>query len=272
MFTGIIEDIGVIEGLDKTNNFVKLKISSSKILENINIGDSIAINGVCLTLENISYKDKESIFNVSVVQETLAKTNLGELLVGSGVWSNDQLNIVGIGSVDLCSFGGAQYSGYVDGNEIEIRVWDSSEDYEHSATAIYSAGNGTWGQILTVISELDAWVYGCIDPEADNYNSDANNDDGTCQYYGCTDSMACNYDYNANVDDGNCEYPDDYYDCDGFCLNDTDGDEVCDELETAGCTDSDAVNYDPDATDDDGTCEYTSTQEIVLEQFVLITF
>jgi hypothetical protein len=46
------------------------------------------------------------------------------------------------------------------------------------------------------------------------------------------------------------------YDCDGVCLNDADGDDVCDELEIAGCTDSGACNYDSAATDDDSSCEY----------------
>ena len=44
------------------------------------------------------------------------------------------------------------------------------------------------------------------------------------------------------------------YDCDGVCLNDADGDGVCDEFEVAGCTDTTACNYDADATDDDGSC------------------
>ena len=48
-----------------------------------------------------------------------------------------------------------------------------------------------------------------------------------------------------------------FLDCDGDCLNDTDGDGVCDELETVGCTDMVACNYDATATDTDDTlCEY----------------
>ena len=43
------------------------------------------------------------------------------------------------------------------------------------------------------------------------------------------------------------------YDCEGNCLNDADGDGVCDEFEVAGCTDA-TCNYDADATDDDGSC------------------
>ena len=105
-----------------------------------------------------------------------------------------------------------------------------------------------------VCNELE--IPGCTDSEADNYNSEATDDDGSCEYLGCTDSDACNYDASANVNDGSCEYPEMYYDCSGNCINDDDGDGVCNELEIPGCTDSEADNYNSDATDEDGSCEY----------------
>ena len=75
-------------------------------------------------------------------------------------------------------------------------------------------------------------VEGCQDATADNYNVDAT-DAGSCEYNGCMDENACNYDSSANVDEG-CAYPTaDNLDCDGVCLNDTDGDGVCDEDEVA---------------------------------------
>ena len=77
----------------------------------------------------------------------------------------------------------------------------------------------------------------------------------TLPVYGCTDELACNYNMDATSDDGSCEYPEEYYDCEGNCLNDADGDGVCDELEIPGCTNVDACNYDEGATDDDGSCE-----------------
>ncbi len=72
---------------------------------------------------------------------------------------------------------------------------------------------------------------------------------GTC-VEGCTDAAACNYDMDANVDDGSCFFAPEYYACDGeTCLNDSDGDGVCDELEIEGCVVPTACNYNMDATD-----------------------
>ena len=71
---------------------------------------------------------------------------------------------------------------------------------------------------------------------------------------GCTDASACNYNMDANVDDGSCSYAAAYYDCDGNCISDVDGDGFCDELEIYGCTDIIASNYDPNATEEDGSC------------------
>ena len=73
--------------------------------------------------------------------------------------------------------------------------------------------------------------------------------------FGCTDNSACNFNVMATFDDGSCTFPEQYYNCDGTCLNDSDGDGVCDELENFGCTDPEACNYDPNAILDDGSCE-----------------
>jgi hypothetical protein len=97
---------------------------------------------------------------------------------------------------------------------------------------------------------------GCTDPEASNYDEDAAYENDTCLYPGCTDALACNYNADANTDDNSCNYASNGYDCDGVCLNDADGDGVCDEFEIAGCQDAIACNYNAEATDEDGSCEY----------------
>jgi hypothetical protein len=71
--------------------------------------------------------------------------------------------------------------------------------------------------------------------------------------YGCMDSLACNYNPEANMADGSCEYATENYDCADECLNDTDLDGVCNELEVVGCKDITACNYNESATDE-GEC------------------
>ena len=78
-------------------------------------------------------------------------------------------------------------------------------------------------------------VGGCALPFACNYDPDADYtiialcDFVSCQ--GCTDESACNYDPDATLNNGSCEYSEELYDCDGNCINDADGDGICDELE-----------------------------------------
>ena len=99
---------------------------------------------------------------------------------------------------------------------------------------------------------------GCTDEGACNFDASALIDDGSCDFLtcaGCMDAGACNYDGTATLDDGSCTFPAAHYDCNGDCVNDTDGDGTCDELEILGCTDAAACNYNSAATEDDG-CEY----------------
>jgi hypothetical protein len=71
------------------------------------------------------------------------------------------------------------------------------------------------------------------------------------------DAEACNFMPEATDENGTCTYPfTTAVDCDGNCLDDADGDGVCDPNEVGGCTDSAACNYDPGATDEDGSCSY----------------
>ena len=74
MFTGIVEELGQVQELNDYDDFLEIKISSSFSSE-INIGDSIAINGVCLT----AVSNDSNSFVVNVVKETIAKTNLKSL-------------------------------------------------------------------------------------------------------------------------------------------------------------------------------------------------
>lgn len=77
MFTGIVEEIGMV----KEANTPHLLIEASRVLEGMKIGDSIAVNGVCLTATFIS----NNVFSADVMPQTLRHSNLGELHYASQV-------------------------------------------------------------------------------------------------------------------------------------------------------------------------------------------
>jgi riboflavin synthase len=83
MFTGLIEETGKIKLLKPFGDGIKISISAKVVLKDMQIGDSININGVCLTAVG-SGKD---LFEVEAVEETLKKTNLGRLKI------NDKVNL-----------------------------------------------------------------------------------------------------------------------------------------------------------------------------------
>lgn len=81
MFTGIIEEIGTVKDFKKGNDFASIVVECKKILEDIKLGDSIAINGVCQTV--VEYNGNS--FSVQVSEETLKVTNFSALSVGEQV-------------------------------------------------------------------------------------------------------------------------------------------------------------------------------------------
>ena len=107
---------------------------------------------------------------------------------------------------------------------------------------------------------------GCMYDFACTYDSEATIQDvsmcefGTCG--GCLDPLACNYNPTVNGDDGTCEYPAVYLDCGGNCLNDVNGNGVCDENETFGCAYPSACNFDPQVTANDGSCDYSCVESL----------
>lgn len=99
MFTGIVEEIGHINSVNNDS----ISVSCKKILEDINIGDSIAVNGVCLT---VTLFDNSS-FNADVSYETMRVTKLGDLQV------NDSVNLERA-MLATSRFGGHIVSGHID--------------------------------------------------------------------------------------------------------------------------------------------------------------
>ena len=73
MFTGIVEEVGIVQLVARLPQSARIEIEAKKTLENSKIGDSIAVNGACLTVTNLTM-DR---FNADISAETLRLTNLG---------------------------------------------------------------------------------------------------------------------------------------------------------------------------------------------------
>ncbi|MGN0483445.1 MAG: riboflavin synthase [Lachnospiraceae bacterium] len=104
MFTGIIEEVGHVKSISGGGNAIVLGISCKTVLENTKIGDSIAVNGVCLTVTKLH----ADWYEADVMPETMHRTVLGNLKVGSPVNLERAMAADG-------RFGGHIVSGHIDG-------------------------------------------------------------------------------------------------------------------------------------------------------------
>lgn len=104
MFTGIIEEKGVIQQIKQTGDAIVMSIDAQKVLSDINLGDSIAVNGVCLTVTSFDTRS----FTVDLMPETVRNTSLRDLTKGSKVNLERAMAANG-------RFGGHFVSGHVDG-------------------------------------------------------------------------------------------------------------------------------------------------------------
>lgn len=104
MFTGLIEEIGTLRSVRRQGEAMVLAIGAERVVEDVKTGDSIAVNGVCLTV--VDYD--RSGFRADVMPETYRHTNLGELSPGSPVNLERAMQAGG-------RFGGHLVQGHVDG-------------------------------------------------------------------------------------------------------------------------------------------------------------
>lgn len=104
MFTGIIEEQGIIQAISRGAKSAVLSIKCSKVLENTQIGDSIAVNGVCLTVTSMTSDG----YTADVMSETLNRSSLGQLKTGQRVNLERAMAADG-------RFGGHIVSGHIDG-------------------------------------------------------------------------------------------------------------------------------------------------------------
>lgn len=104
MFTGIVEEMGKLKSIARGSQSAVLTIEASKVLEGSQVGDSIAVNGVCLTVTSLG----SGVFTADVMAETLRRSSLGNLYRGS------QVNLERAMAADG-RFGGHIVSGHIDG-------------------------------------------------------------------------------------------------------------------------------------------------------------
>ncbi|HLQ94966.1 MAG TPA: riboflavin synthase [Pseudogracilibacillus sp.] len=104
MFTGIIEETGIIKEIQRCEQTLKLKTKASVVMEDIQVGDSIALNGICLTVTDFT----DHYFSVDVMPETFQASSLYQLKENSSVNLERSMPADG-------RFGGHFVTGHVDG-------------------------------------------------------------------------------------------------------------------------------------------------------------
>ena len=124
MFTGIIEETGTVQSISISGNSGTIQIGAELVLEGTRPGDSIAVNGVCLTVTALTGRS----FSADVMAETLRRSNLGNLKGGSLVNLERAMPADG-------RFGGHIVSGHIDGTG--------------TVSALEQEGNATWVYIRT---------------------------------------------------------------------------------------------------------------------------
>jgi riboflavin synthase len=113
MFTGIVEETGIIKSIQHSDRSSKLTISALKVLDDIKAGDSINTNGVCLTVVAFG----NNYFQTEVMPETLRRTSFRTLKTGSAVNLERALRLSD-------RLGGHLVSGHIDGTGRILRRWE----------------------------------------------------------------------------------------------------------------------------------------------------
>jgi riboflavin synthase len=153
MFTGIVEELGTVVALESQSDAMRLSVRGPLVTEDASLGDSIAVNGVCLTVASLD----GDVFTADVMRETLDKSSLGALAPQSQVNLERAMTL-------QARLGGHLVQGHVDGVG-EVRSRTPSEHWEvvevslppHLATYLVDKGSITVdGVSLTVVRVDDA--------------------------------------------------------------------------------------------------------------------
>ena len=141
MFTGIVEEVGIVDSIKIQGKSGSITIKADKVLENTKLGDSIAVNGICLTVTNI-YSDR---FTADIMAETVRRSGM------SAVNAKDKVNLERAMALNG-RFGGHIVSGHIDGTGKII-------DYKREENAVWVTISAS-EEILNLIVEKGSI---CID-------------------------------------------------------------------------------------------------------------
>ncbi len=152
MFTGIVEEVGTVASIRKGAHSCVLTVNASKVLEDVHLGDSIATNGVCLTVTSFT----PNSFSADVMHETLNRSSLGALRSGSPV--NLERAMLAGGR-----FGGHIVSGHIDGTGTiasvdadDNAVWYRIETAPQVLRYIVEKGSIAIDGISLTVAKVDA--------------------------------------------------------------------------------------------------------------------
>jgi len=151
MFTGIIEEIGTLKSVRHGQRSAILEIGANKVLESTKIGDSISVNGVCLTVTSLSTNS----FTADAMPETLKRSNLGNLHSGNKINLERALRLGD-------RFGGHIVSGHIDGEgtilnfkEDENAIWITIEAEPSILRYIVEKGSIAIDGISLTVASVD---------------------------------------------------------------------------------------------------------------------
>jgi len=133
MFTGIIEELGSVEAVDRHKSGARLLIGCSRVLSDLTVGASIAVNGVCLTAVDV----RTDGFSADLAPETLDRSNLGDLN------ADDRVNLERPLSLQT-RLSGHMVQGHVDGTG--------------TLEALRELGDGNWELLVRVPGDLDRFL------------------------------------------------------------------------------------------------------------------
>jgi len=158
MFTGIVEDIGIVEGVEKENENVHFTLSCS-FTDELKIDQSVAHNGCCLTVVSIDGNQ----YTVTAIQETMVKTNLGDWKEGTKV------------NLERCMTMGGRLDGHIVQGHVDTTAkcigiedqdgsWKYTFEYNGEDVTVEKGSVTVNGTSLTVVDSEDTRFSVCIIP------------------------------------------------------------------------------------------------------------